>query len=370
MSRVGRPRFVGRRSTQVAFVVLLIACIVQVVWWLVDQGRFSAKVCDERIARLDRDADLAEAQIDAGASIEEVAAGAPHLDFRTTGGRVVVARGYRERLHEERARRMNRYGWEGTFFLAVLGGGLWIIGRALREGRRLVARQRDLLAAVTHEFKSPLASLRLSGETLGRRVPDDARRAALSERMLHDLDRLEAMVENLLGVARLEAGHMLARRERIVPARLAEDLVRQDTFLARERGVAVRVEATEGIAALADPRSVRLVLSNLIDNAVKSSVAEGGANVRVAVRRDGANVRLDVEDDGLGFGADDREHLFTRFWRAEVELRRRTSGTGLGLYLVERLVRLDGGRVDAASDGPGRGARFSVWWPAAAEETT
>lgn len=346
MTEAGRPRLAGLRTTQVVFVALLLICIVQTGWWLLDQARYTAEVRDERIAMLDREADrLDQAQPD----------GPP------------VDRGYRARLEQERRQHMVRYGWEGTFFVVVLTAGMWIIAQALRQWRQLMARQQDLLAAVTHELKNPLASLKLSAETLGIRPQDDAKRRQLSQRMLQEVDRLETMVENLLGVARLEAGHVQVRRDRVVLGALAADLVRHDPFLAADHGVTIAVMAPEDVAAHADPRSVKLVVANLIDNAVKSCVAHGSATVRVTAARDGAHVRLDVEDDGLGFDAEQRRHLFSRFWRADDELRRRTRGTGLGLYLVDKLVSLDGGRVDAASPGPGQGARFSVWWPVAQE---
>ena len=346
MTDAGRPRFAGLRSTQVVFVALLLICIIQTGWWLLDQAHYTARNRDERIAILDREADRLEREQPAGTPVD---------------------RSYRERLDEERAKHMTRYGWEGAFFVVVLAAGMWIIAQALKQWRQLMARQQDLLAAVTHEFKNPLASLKLSAETLGIRPQDDAKRQLLSQRMLQEVDRLETMVENLLGVARLEAGHVQVRRDRVVLGPLANDLVRHDPFLAADHGVAIHVDAAEGVAAHADPRSVKLVITNLVDNAVKSSVAQGGSTVRVTAARDGDRVRLDVDDDGLGFDAEQRRHLFARFWRADDELRRRTRGTGLGLYLVERLVKLDGGRVDASSAGLGRGARFSVWWPVAKE---
>lgn len=356
------------RRTQVLFVGLLLLCVVQTLWWLFDQARFTAEMRDRLTVLHDRAAERAVALHERGTPLAEIAATYPELDLAEHDGTLVVGRGYRAVLAEERGRHMRRYGWEGAFFAVVLVAGLGVVVRALRQWRTLVGRQHDFIAAVTHEFKNPLASIKLSAETLERRPVDDARRAQLSERMLRDVDRLETMVSNLLGVARLDAGDMHVQRERVVLQPLAAEMVRHDPFLAKDHGVDLRVDVGEDVAVRADPRSVRLVLSNLLDNAVKSAVAHGGQHVRLLTTREEGQVRLDVEDDGLGFEAHQRPHLFSRFYRAGEELQRRTRGTGLGLYLVQQLVRLDGGRVDAQSDGPGRGARFSVWWTAATAE--
>ena len=96
--------------------------------------------------------------------------------------------------------------------------------------------------------------------------------------------------------------------------------------------------------------------------------ANGGGTVHLSAARDGAHWRIEVADDGLGFESAEAARLFDKFYRPGDEMRRRTAGTGLGLYIVKKFVEEHGGRVRAASDGPGRGATFRVWWPATEEQ--
>src|SRR5690606_26118586 len=111
-------------------------------------------------------------------------------------------------------------------------------------------------------------------------------------------------------------------------------------------------------------------LRNLLDNAVKACVAGGnGHAISIAAARVGRDVELEVRDDGTGFPPDDAGLIFEKFYRTGNELQRATPGSGLGLYLVRRLVELDGGNVAAHSEGAGKGAKFTVRWRAA-EPTT
>ena len=361
-------RWLRTRPTQVAFSILLLVCIALLVWWLLDQSRVTRSFAREQIAAFDRDANSAQALRGRGMPLSQVRALYPNLVMHETAQGLTIDRGYRERFEAERQRHMVQYGWEGLFFLLVLGAGLWVIGMVLRQRRDLAQRQQNFLAAVTHELKNPLASLKLSAETLSLRAPDPEHREALSARMLSDIGRLETMVGNLLGAARAEDGTPQAaqapgRPEAVPLADVATELVADDAFLARAQGVAVTVQGDQATAAHAKPAHVRLVLSNLIDNAVKSVAAAEKADVRIRIDRVGSCARLDVEDDGLGFSANEQAHLFKKFFRTGNELQRRTRGTGLGLYLVKQLVEGDGGTVSAQSDGPGRGARFTVKWP-------
>jgi signal transduction histidine kinase len=106
-----------------------------------------------------------------------------------------------------------------------------------------------------------------------------------------------------------------------------------------------------------------------VSNAVKSVAAKGGGGtVWLDARVEGDQVRVEVRDDGLGFEPAESRRLFGKFYRPGDELRRRTQGSGLGLSIVARFVQAGGGRVSAASEGPGRGATFRVWWPRARRE--
>jgi len=325
------------RAIQIGMVALLVLCFAQAGYWVVDQAVYTRKVNARLLAAWDE-------------------------------GQVAVDPARVQQLERERHRRMNRYGWEGTFFLAVLAAGMGVISQALRQRSELARRQHNFLAAVSHEFKSPLASIKLAAETIALRRPAGEDLDTLTARMTQDVERLESMVANLLDAGRIEDGRLALARERVGLARELRALAAEIAPHAAVQRVQVDSDVSDGVAVRADPGAVRAVLSNLLTNAVKASAARGGGSVRVRARRDGRFVRVDVEDDGVGFEARERARLFEKFYRPGDELRRRTKGSGLGLFIVKHFVEAGGGRVRAESEGPGRGATFSVWWPAAAPE--
>src|SRR6185436_11316755 len=263
---------------------------------------------------------------------------------------------------EDSEARVNRILWEGGFFLVVLIGGMAVLTRTLRHDAELRRRQQNFLAAVSHEFKSPLASIQLAAETLVLRSRDDDGKR-LGRRILEDGERLLRMIDNLLDTTRLEEG-----RQRLTPqltnlAGAAATAVAAIADRAQASGVTVTRDVPEDLAVHVDPVVVETGLRNLLDNALKSCVAAKSGSIRVEGARAGGGIVLAVSDDGLGFPPEDAGMIFEKFHRLGDELRRTTPGTGLGLYIVKRLVELSGGTVHAGSSGPGRGATVSMRWP-------
>ena len=263
---------------------------------------------------------------------------------------------------EDSEARVNRILWEGGFFLVVLVGGMTVLTRTLRHDADLRRRQQNFLAAVSHEFKSPLASIQLAAETLVLRSRDDDGKR-LGRRILEDGERLLRMIDNLLDTTRLEEG-----RQRLTPqptnlAAAAATAVAAIADRAQASGVTVTRAVPEELAVHVDPVVVETGLRNLLDNALKSCVAAKSGSIRVEGARAGGGIVLAVSDDGLGFPPEDAGMIFEKFHRLGDELRRTTPGTGLGLYIVKRLVELSGGTVHAESSGPNRGATVSMRWP-------
>ena len=264
---------------------------------------------------------------------------------------------------EDSASRINRILWEGGFFLFVLIGGMAVLTRTLRHDAELRRRQQNFLAAVSHEFKSPLASIQLAAETLVLRSRDEDNRR-LGQRILEDGERLLRMIDNLLETTRLEEG-----RQKLTPQLTnlhdaATTAIAAISERARLSRIAVALEAPADLTLEVDPAVVETGLSNLLDNAVKSCVAAKSGTIRVRGTRDADGIALAVSDDGLGFAPEDAGMIFEKFHRLGDELRRTTPGTGLGLYIVKRLVELSGGSVAAQSAGLGYGATVTLRWPA------
>ena len=264
---------------------------------------------------------------------------------------------------EDSDARINRILWEGGFFLVVLIGGMAVLTRTLRHDADLRRRQQNFLAAVSHEFKSPLASIQLAAETLVLRSRDEDNRR-LGQRILEDGERLLRMIDNLLETTRLEEG-----RQKLTPQLTnlhdaATTAIAAISERARLSRIAVALEAPADLTLEVDPAVVETGLSNLLDNAVKSCVAAKSGTIRVRGTRDADGIALAVSDDGLGFAPEDAGMIFEKFHRLGDELRRTTPGTGLGLYIVKRLVELSGGSVAAQSAGLGYGATVTLRWPA------
>ena len=357
------------RGVEIGFLVLLVVCLVQTTWWILDNVRYTAEVRDRLRRAYEADALEARRLLGAGADEDEVAGLFPGLDVAGGQGRVAVRPEVLEALDREVFHRRNRYGWEGTFFLLVLAAGVVVLSRGLRQQARLRRRQENFIAAVGHELKSPLASLRLSGETLGLRLPTDEARARLARRILEDVDRLEGTVTNILETRRVEEGRLRTVPERLDLAEAVRRVLEDLRPLLEDRGVRIALDVPEGLAVEADAGAVRSVLRNLVDNAAKAVSSRDDPRISIAARQESRFVRVRVGDNGVGFPPAEAPRLFEKFYRLGDEITRRSRGSGLGLYLVRRLVELDGGRVRAASGGPGLGAEFVVDWRAAGEAT-
>jgi signal transduction histidine kinase len=328
----------ARRSPSTAtlqrgFLVLLVVCAAQLAYWLWDEVRYTGVVTEQ---------------------------------LRSAYTALNVPDDALAQLDRDRARRLNRYGWEGAFFLAVLLAAMAVVLKALKEEAELRRRQEQFLAAVSHEFKSPLASLRLSVETLALRDPAAPQRAELLRRIQVELGRLERMIHNTLDTSRLATGGEPSP-ERVLVREIGDEMIEELREFAQECGVRITMDVPHALAVHADRDALRTVLRNLLHNAVKASPRE--SEVAVSARAESGFAVVTVRDVGLGFEPSEATRLFEQFYRVDGDGRGRMQGTGLGLYLVERLTSHAGGRVGAESAGPGRGATFTVQWPLAKENS-
>jgi signal transduction histidine kinase len=322
------------RAVQIGFLLLLTLTSAQVAWWIAENVHYSRAV-EARIASLYKEAEKAGGTLPEGAL---------------------------QALAEERSKRINRYLWEGGFFLLVLIGGMSVLTSAIRLDANLRRRQQNFLAAVSHEFKSPLASIRLSAETLVMRS-SEPETTKLANRILADDERLLRMVDNLLDSARLEQGLHGLKPEPVELAPLVTGMVDAMRDRASGHGIGVHVDIPDDVVLRGDRTALETILRNFLDNALKSCVAAKGTRIAVAAHRQPGLITLSITDDGLGFEEEEALRVFQKFYRIGDELRRTTQGTGLGLHIVKRLADLSGARVRAESPGPGRGATFSIQWP-------
>jgi len=247
----------------------------------------------------------------------------------------------------------------GTLFFALILLGLALLCAWLIREMRLNQRQQAFLDAVTHEMKTPLASLRLYLDTMALHDPSPRERQEFLGRMGEDVERLDRTVHQVLTAARAEerAGNM--QREWIELSPLLERCIGEICTRHGLAPEAVRLEASVPATVRGDPAELGLVFRNLLENAVKYS--EPPVDVRVGVSL-GIDERVHVElvDRGIGIPRKELRKIFQRFYRAGRDVQRKAAGLGLGLFIVRNLVRRHGGRVVANSEGSGRGSRFVV----------
>lgn len=249
------------------------------------------------------------------------------------------------------------------FFAAIILGLILNTGFLVREIRR--NEQHDsFINAVTHELKTPIASIRLYLETLQRRELSDAQRQEFYGLMLHDADRLIGTVDQVL-----KAGEMGYRRGTHHRADTDFSKIVQDCMeLARARHhldpSALRYEGpSNGTARVeGDPEELRTAVSNILDNAIKYSGEKVNVSVRVETP-DEKRLVLRVRDSGIGIPAEALKRVFKRFYRVPGRTASQVKGTGLGLFIVRAIAKAHGGKVSAHSAGSSRGTTITLELP-------
>jgi signal transduction histidine kinase len=351
------------RVFQVTALALVVVAAVQVGWWLFDQ-RASAieKVRDSR-ALYSQQIAAAQALLDSGVAPEQVRAMMPAIAVDEKHASLAPA--IDQMLMSEEHRRIKQYAWEGGFFLLALAVCNGVIFRALRAEARVRHEQDNFLALVSHQFKTPLASLQLSLETMALRPLSPEHSRTLIDRMLADLARMEAMVTQILESNRLERGRIDLKTE---PIELSGAVGRVVAYLeerAAKEKITISADIARGMYVMADPLALDVVVRNLLENAIAAVTPVGGGTISLTARRSDSEVELSVRDTGVGFRPADGARLFEKFTRLHPGGGSSYFGTGLGLYIVRRLMQLAGGRVSAHSEGVGQGAQFVLAWPVA-----
>ncbi|MCG8589243.1 MAG: HAMP domain-containing histidine kinase [Proteobacteria bacterium] len=244
-----------------------------------------------------------------------------------------------------------------VFFVLVMAGLVWLCVWLVLE-MRTNQRQQAFVDAVTHELKTPLASFRLYLDTLRRHDPEPERRLDFLARMSEDLDRLDATVGQVLAAAKANEGRRAARGrvDLLGLLRACIDRVREQHALPED---AVQLRTPHSAEVRGDAAELELVFGNLLENAVKYSDAPVDVRVEVGTASDG-KVQVAILDRGIGIPQRELRKIFQRFYRVGRDVQRTASGLGLGLFIVRNLVRRQGGRVEALSEGAGRGSRFVV----------
>jgi signal transduction histidine kinase len=253
----------------------------------------------------------------------------------------------------------------GSLMFGLLLAGLVLVVILLLREVRLNERQSNFISAVTHELKTPVASLKLYLDTLQMRDLPESRREEFYRTMRQDLDRLNATINSVLGAARYTDRPVVDPQ----PVDLAQ-LARHSIELTRTRNQlaceTIRYDGPDGLFVTGDAAALETAVLNLLDNAVKYSKENTQVDVLVSLTRDpDGSAQLRVKDHGIGIGRGHLRFIFHRFYRIGSEARRVRTGTGLGLFIVRSVVKGHKGTVTADSAGADRGSTFTITLPGA-----
>jgi two-component system, OmpR family, sensor histidine kinase SenX3 len=233
----------------------------------------------------------------------------------------------------------------------------------VREIRRN-AQHDAFINAVTHELKTPVASIRLYLQTLQTHVVDEEKRKEFYAIMLQDSDRLLTTIEQVLRTGRMGLSGAKPNRVRLDLNELIMDCLSNAATLHRVPREVLQFAPGPAVTVFGDHEEIETALSNLIDNAVKYS----GKSPRISVQiqpLDERNVCVRVRDQGPGIEKTELNRIFGRFYRVQGQLASRVKGTGLGLFIVRSVAKRHGGRAWAESEGVGRGSTFVLQLPIA-----
>jgi signal transduction histidine kinase len=317
-----KKRLLTPRAAFVLFIVLASVVLAQAVWWIV----FMARMVDEKV-------DIA---VELGAASE-----------------------YVEQIHDQEIQRQIMLGMEGIFFLVLILLGAWLIYRALVKAEELKFHQQNFLMAVTHELKTPLASMKIYLDSMKSDKIAAEKKTEIIPRMQADLLRLEKLVENILDAGRFERSGYHLSRHHLDLSQLVDKAL--NDLAARPSKVPVEIERSLKQCATisGDPVALRRAIDAILENSLRYNDQES-VQLKVILSVDKNRCRLDISDNGIGLARKEAAQAFNRFYRAGRELSRSTPGSGLGLFLAREIIRAHDGDITVQSEGVGKGATFTI----------
>jgi two-component system, OmpR family, phosphate regulon sensor histidine kinase PhoR len=355
----------AKRSLLWLYLLFLLVILAQSTWWLIFIERQGGNKTRLQLQHLELDLAHARSLVDNSPAIfategEHLDEQFPDLIFHSAEGRhsVSINPAATAKILEENRRRRNMFLWEGGFFLTLLLCGAGMVFLAHRREKSYLRARELFLAGVTHEFKTPLASLSLYRETLIRPDLDSEKRQSILSRMGRDLERLQQMVEQILVVSR--TGHTGNLEMEPLNVREIVDEVLDDLGqLIEQKGARITCDLDQVPPVHADHHALATALRNLMTNALAHSPAPAEIGIKLTSHR--ARIRLTVSDNGSGIPRRERKKIFESFYRVGESDGRPpgTHGSGLGLHLTKRYLDEMGVRIELRSE-VGKGSDFTM----------
>jgi len=278
-------------------------------------------------------------------------------------GRVANSQEFEQTIeYQELAKKYKRQEYmifgEACVFVVTLLTGLWFINQGYFREVKANQQRRNFLLSITHELKSPIASIRLVLETLMKRDLPKEKATHLANSALKENERLHELVENLLLSAKLETAYQ-PYFEEVNLAELLEDLMAKLAGRHPEANIALGKPDEFPLIKL-DRSGMTSIATNLLENAIK--YADGTPVLEVRLRADDKKTTLEFADQGPGIPDGEKKHIFEKFYRIGSEETRKTKGTGLGLFIVHQIVKAHNGHIQVTDNMP-KGVVFKIEIP-------
>lgn len=252
--------------------------------------------------------------------------------------------------------RMKMIVGEGLIFVMILVSGAVYFHSLLRKENAMHKQQRNFLLSVTHELKSPLASIKLYLQTILKRDLDKEKRDQFIRSSIDDIGRLDDLVENMLLASKIENRSYTFPKEQFDFSDLVHSLLeRLEINVQGKRTLVEDIE--DGLEIVGDRFSLGSMINNLLENAVKYS--DDHTSIFVQLKSDNGKIKLRICDEGCGIPDNEHQKIFTKFYRAGNEMTRKTKGTGLGLFIVDQVVNNHNASIFITNNLP-KGTCFDI----------
>lgn len=260
-----------------------------------------------------------------------------------------------ETIMSEKKRKTTQYVSEGITFLAVTLVAALFVYQAVRRQIRLQQQQENFMMAVTHELKTPMAITKLNLETLQKHSLEEDKKQKLLRTTLQEINRLDALANNILVSSQLDAGRYRSPGEELNFSDLVKNTIEEFKNRFPNRQWTAQLEQEADVTG--DGALLQILVNNLLENAVKYSPREGKILCRLLLKNH--TIQLEVADEGPGIPDNEKKKVFEKFYRIGNESTRTTKGTGLGLYLCKKIVEEHHGTIEVTDNAP-TGCIFTV----------
>lgn len=241
----------------------------------------------------------------------------------------------RDAILEQESRKTAQYIGEGAVFFLLIGAGAFVIFRAVLKQFRQGQQQQNLMMAITHELKTPIAVAKLNLETLQKRKLDESQQQRLIENTIQETNRLNTLCSNILLSSQIETGRYSLSKEEINFSELVQKCA--GDFITRFPKRKINTSIADNIFLQGDHLMLQLAINNLIDNALKYSPKETAVTISLQQQRN--EILVSVADEGKGIDAAEKKKIFDKYYRVGNKATKEAKGTGLGLYLTKKIIQ-------------------------------